>query len=106
MLRQAHADGSFPRLMTRLSRTDLLIIDDWGMETLKTAEYRDLLEILDDRRGTGSVMMASQFPVDLWHDTIGNPTVADAILDRLVHNAHRIALEGESMRKHNAPKAP
>lgn len=106
ILRQAHADGSFPRLLTRLSRTDLLIIDDWGMETLKPAEYRDLLEILDDRQGTGSVMMASQFPVDLWHDTIGNPTVADAILDRLVHNAHRIALEGETMRKPKTPEAP
>lgn len=98
MLRNAHADGSFPRLMTRLGRTDVLIIDDWGMETLKPTEYRDLLEILDDRQGSGSVVMASQFPVDLWHDTIGNPTVADAILDRIVHAAHRIELTGKSMR--------
>jgi len=69
------------------------------METLKPAEYRDFLEILDDRQGNGATLITSQFPVDLWHDTIGNPTVADAILDRLVHNAHKIALEGESMRK-------
>ena len=99
MLRQAHADGSYMRLVSRLTKTDLLIVDDWGMETLKPAEYRDFLEILDDRQQQGSTVVASQFPVDLWHDTIGNPTVADAILDRLIHHAHRIELEGESMRK-------
>ncbi len=98
-LRSAHADGSYMRLTGRLAKTDLLILDDWGMETLKAAEYRDLLEILDDRQGKGSTLITSQFPVDLWHDTIGNPTVADAILDRLVHNAHKIELDGESMRK-------
>jgi len=87
------------RLTGRLAKTDLFILDDWGMETLKPAEYRDFLEILDDRQGNGATLITSQFPVDLWHDTIGNPTVADAILDRLVHNAHKIALEGESMRK-------
>ena len=97
-LRRAHADGSYARLIDRLSKTALLIIDDWGMETLKPEEYRDFLEVLDDRQGKGSVLMASQFPIDLWHDTIGNPTVADAILDRLIHNAHRIELEGDSMR--------
>ena len=100
LLRHAHADGSYMRLTSRLAKTDLLIIDDWGMETLKASDYRDFLEILDDRQGMGSTLMTSQFPIDLWHDTIGNPTVADAILDRLVHNAHRIALKGESMRKH------
>jgi DNA replication protein DnaC len=102
LLRHAHADGSYMRLISRLAKTDLLIIDDWGMETLKASDYRDFLEILDDRQGTGSTLMTSQFPIDLWHDTIGNPTVADAILDRLVHNAHRIALKGESMRKHRS----
>jgi len=102
LLRRAHADGSYMRLLGRLAKADLLIVDDWGMETLKPNEYRDFLEILDDRQGQGSVLMASQFPVELWHDTIGNPTVADAILDRLIHNAHHIELKGESMRKRMA----
>lgn len=103
MLRAAHADGSYMRLTGRLTKTDLLIIDDWGMETLKANEYRDFLEILDDRQGKGATLITSQFPIDLWHDTIGNPTVADAILDCLIHNAHRIELKGESMRKRKAP---
>jgi DNA replication protein DnaC len=68
------------------------------MEKLKESQYRDLLEILDDRQGSGATLVTSQFPVKLWHDTIGNPTVADAILDRLIHNAHRIEMKGESMR--------
>lgn len=101
-LRRAHADGSYMRLSSRLEKTSLLIVDDWGMESLKPAEYRDFLEILDDRHGQGATMLTSQFPVNLWHDTIGNPTVADAILDRLVHNAHTIELKGESMRKRSA----
>ena len=95
----AHADGSFMRLSHQLVKTHLLIVDDWGMERLQDAQYRDFLEILDDRQGNGSTLITSQFPVNLWHDTIGNPTVADAILDRLIHNAHRIELKGESMRK-------
>lgn len=98
-LSAAHADGSFVSLSNRLVKTHLLIIDDWGMETLKDAQYRDFLEILDDRQGAGATLITSQFPAKLWHDTIGNPTVADAILDRLIHNAHRIELKGESMRK-------
>ena len=102
ILRSAHADGSYMRLTDRLAKTELLIIDDWGMETLKPNEYRDFLELLDDRQGKGATLITSQFPVDLWHDTIGNPTVADAILDRLVHNAHKIEIEGESMRKPRA----
>lgn len=102
MLRAAHADGSYMRLTARLAKTDLLIVDDWGMETLKASEYRDFLEILDDRQGSGSTLITSQYPIDNWHDTIGNPTVADAILDRLIHNAHRIELEGPSMRKRMA----
>jgi DNA replication protein DnaC len=98
-LSAAHVDGSFGRLSAKLTKTDLLLIDDWGMETLKESEYRDFLEILDDRQGAGATLITSQFPTKLWHDTIGNPTVADAILDRLVHNAHCIELEGESMRR-------
>jgi DNA replication protein DnaC len=98
-LTAAHLDGSFTSLSAKLTKTDLLLIDDWGMETLKESEYRDLLEILDDRQGSGSTLMTSQFPPNLWHDTIGNPTVADAILDRLVHNAHCIELNGESLRR-------
>jgi len=98
-LADAHSDGSYGRLSTGLQKTGLLLIDDWGMETLKAAQYRDLLEVLDDRHGSGSTLITSQFPVKLWHDTIGNPTLADAILDRLIHNAHRIELSGESMRK-------
>ncbi len=97
-LSAAHADGSFPRLSGQLQKTDLLIIDDWGMEKLKENQYRDLLEILDDRQDTGATLLTSQFPIRLWHDTIGNPTVADAILDRLIHHAHQIELKGESMR--------
>lgn len=97
-LSAAHADGSFSRVSEQLQKTALLIIDDWGMEKLKESQYRDLLEILDDRQGSGATLVTSQFPVKLWHDTIGNPTVADAILDRLIHNAHRIEMKGESMR--------
>ena len=98
-LKQSHADGSFMRLSNRLVRTDLLIIDDWGMETVAETQYRDFLEILDDRYGSGATLITSQFSTELWHDTIGNPTVADAILDRLVHNAHDLEFEGPSMRK-------
>jgi DNA replication protein DnaC len=97
-LSAAHADGSYMRLNAKLQKTELLIIDDWGMEKLQENQYRDFLEILDDRQGTGATLLTSQFPIKLWHDTIGNPTVADAILDRLIHNVHRIELKGESMR--------
>ncbi len=97
-LAAAHADGSFIRLSNQLQKTALLIIDDWGMETLQEAQYRDFLELLDDRQGCGATLITSQFPLKLWHDTIGNPTVADAILDRLIHGAHHIELKGESMR--------
>jgi len=98
-LTQAHADGSFMTLSAKLLKADLLLIDDWGMETLKESEYRDFLELLDDRQGSGATLITSQFPTKLWHDTIANPTVADAILDRLLHNAHRIELKGETRRK-------
>lgn len=105
-LTNAHADGSYTRLSNTLVKADLLIIDDWGMETLKEAQYRDFLEILDDRQGLGATLITSQFPTKLWHDTIGNPTVADAILDRLVHNAHCLELAGESMRKKGKKGSP
>jgi len=98
-LSTATADGSLARLLQQLARTDLLILDDWGLELLKDAHARLLLEIVEDRQGTGSVLITSQFAVGSWHERIGNPTVADALLDRLVHHAHRIDLEGESMRK-------
>lgn len=97
-LSAAHADGSYPRLTTQLQKTELLIINDWGMEKLQESQYRDFLEILDDRQGVGATLLTSQYPVKVWHDTIGNPTVADALLDRLTHNAYRLELKGESMR--------
>ncbi len=97
-LATARGEGRLPRMLATLERTRLLIIDDWGMEKLQENQYRDFLEILDDRQGTGATLLTSQFPIKLWHDTIGNPTVADAILDRLIHNVHRIELKGESMR--------
>jgi len=102
-LAAAHADGSFARLSGQLQKTALLIVDDWGMEKLQEPQYRDFLEILDDRQGCGATLMTSQFPLKLWHDTMGNPTVADAILDRLLHNAHRIELKGPSRRLPRRP---
>ena len=101
-LRIAHADGSFTRRLGAMARADLLILDDWGLSVLNQSERRDLLEILDDRHGRASTIVTSQIPVEHWHDVIGDPTLGDAILDRLVHNAHRLQLAGESMRKKNA----
>ena len=95
----AHADGSFGRLLRRLSQTDVLIVDDWAMAPLTDTERRDVLEIFDDRYQTRSTILTSQLPVANWHAQIGDPTIADSILDRLVHNAHRIELKGESLRK-------
>ena len=88
--------------MTRLERTRLLIIDDWGPEPLTAEQRRDLLEIIDDRDGKGSVLMTSQVPIGRWHEIIGDPTFGDAILDRVIHRAHRIELKGDSLRKRNA----
>jgi DNA replication protein DnaC len=99
----ARADGSFPSLMRKLENTDLLIIDDWGMYPLNQESARDFFEILEDRTHRGSVIMVSQLPVENWYDTIQAPTIADAIMDRLVHNAYRIQLNGESMRKRLSP---
>jgi DNA replication protein DnaC len=98
-LQTAAADGSLMKLLKKLSRQSLLIIDDFGLVTATGKQYRDLLEILDDRHGRGATLVTSQFPVKQWHELIGDATVADAILDRLVHNAYRLELKGESMRK-------
>lgn len=98
-LELAHGDGRFPRLFRQLVRTDLLIIDDWGPDRLAAQQRRDLMEIVEDRHGAGSIIVTSQLPVDAWHAVIDEPTLADAILDRLVHNAHRLTLDGPSMRK-------
>jgi DNA replication protein DnaC len=100
----AHADGSFSRLLRRLAQTDVLVIDDWAMTPLNDAERRDFLEICDDLNQTRSTILTSQAPVANWHAQIGDPTAADSILDRLVHNAHRIELRGESMRKKRGGK--
>lgn len=98
-LELAHGDGRFPRLFRQLVRTDLLILDDWGPDRLATQQRRDLMEIVEDRHGAGSIIVTSQLPVDAWHAVIDEPTLADAILDRLIHNAHRLSLDGPSMRK-------
>lgn len=98
----ARADGRYPKLMKDLSKTDLLILDDWGLNPLTEEQRRDLLEVLEDRHQIRSTLVTSQLPVDKWHEYLGDPTLADAIMDRLVHNAHRMALEGDSMRKQNA----
>lgn len=99
----AKADGSYVKLLTKLAKLNLLIIDDWGLTPLTPAERRDFLEILDDRYNRGSTLITSQFPITTWHDLIGEPTIADAILDRLVHAAHKITLKGDSMRKTRSP---
>src|SRR5215468_3724277 len=98
-LAQARGEGRLPRLMTTLERTSLIIIDDWGPEPLNAEQRRDLLEILDDRCDRGSLLVTSQIPVNRWHEVIGDPTLADAILDRIVHRAHRIDLKGPSLRR-------
>lgn len=95
----AKGDGSYAKLMTKLARIDVLILDDWGLSKLTAEQRRDLLEILEDRHNTRSTVVTSQIPIDQWHELIGDATLADAILDRLVHNAYKINLKGESMRK-------
>ena len=95
----SRADGSHSKLLYHLGHVDLLIVDDWAMAPMTEAERRDFLEICDVRYQARSTMLTSQFPVTNWHAQIGDPTIADSILDRLVHNAHRIELKGESMRK-------
>ena len=95
----SHADGSYPKLLTKLARVQLLIFDDWLRDPLTPSQARDLLEILDDRYGRSSTLVATQIPIEDWHDRLPDPTLGDAILDRLVHNAYRFELKGESMRK-------
>jgi DNA replication protein DnaC len=99
MLTQAKADGTYHKQLNQLAKVQMLIIDDWGLEPLKPAHRNDLMEIMDDRHGSTSTTIISQLPTDQWYDGIGDNTLADAILDRLMHNAHRLQLKGESMRK-------
>jgi len=101
-LAMARADGSYARVLARLARAPLLVLDDLGLAALTDHERRDLLEVIEDRHGAASTIITSQLPVEHWHEVIGDPTIADALLDRLVHNAHRIGLKGESMRKTKA----
>ena len=101
----ARGDGRYARMLKALARVDLLILDDWGPEKLDDDQRRDLLEIVEDRYERRSTIVTSQIPVERWYEIIGNPTIADAILDRLVHNAYRIELSGESLRKQRSPAA-
>jgi len=95
----AHADGTYIRLLGKLARIDVLVLEDWGLGPLRDQDRRDLLEILEDRSETRSTIITSQLPPDQWHEYLGDPTVADAICDRLLHNAHRLKLKGPSRRK-------
>jgi DNA replication protein DnaC len=95
----AKGDGSYSQLLNRLGKTDVLLLDDWGLAKLTAEQRRDLLEILEDRYGSRSTIVTSQLPLDQWHSSIGDSTLADAIMDRLVHNAYKIKLEGDSLRK-------
>jgi DNA replication protein DnaC len=102
----ARGDGRYARIMRSLNGVQLLILDDWGLEPLDGDARRDLYEILEERYGRRSTILTSQLPVDKWHEVIGDPTYADAILDRLVHNAHRIDLAGDSLRRNRSKSAP
>lgn len=95
----AKGDGTYNKRMNAMAKADLMIIDDWGLSPMNEEEQRDFLELLEDRHGLHSTIMTSQLPVGQWHESMGNPTIADAILDRLVHHAHQITLKGGSMRK-------
>jgi len=101
-LHMARGDGSYFKTLAKLSRVDLLVIDDWLIEPLNEDQRRDFLEVMEDRHGLKSTLLTSQFPTSTWHDRIGEPTMADAILDRIIHNAHKVTLKGESMRKTKA----
>jgi DNA replication protein DnaC len=98
-LSTADADGSLAQLLKKIAKAQVLVLDDWGLAKIDERQYREFLEILDDRHGQGSTVITSQFPLSAWHEAIPDPTVADALLDRLIHNAHRIELKGESLRK-------
>lgn len=99
-LRLAKADGRYGKLMLGYAKSDLLVLDDWGLTPMTDPQRHDLLELLEDRYAKRATIVTSQLPVSSWHEAIGDPTLADAILDRIVHNAHKIELKGESMRKH------
>ena len=99
----AKGDGSYPKLLKQLAQFDVLLIDDWGLAPLDANAQRDLLEVLEDRFNLKSTILTSQLPVSHWHDYLGQATLADAILDRLVHNAYKIELRGDSMRKLTSP---
>jgi DNA replication protein DnaC len=105
-LRLARADGSFPRVLSRFARLDVLIIDDFAIAPISDTERRDLLEVLEDRHGARATIITSQLDPKHWHDYLADPTTADAICDRVLHAAHRIALKGPSRRKTEAPKTP
>jgi DNA replication protein DnaC len=105
-LTAARADGSYTKVLERLAKTQLLLLDDFGLAPLADHERRDLLEILEDRYGNRATLITSQLPFDHWHTALGDPTFADAILDRLVHNAHRITLKGASMRRKARTASP
>jgi DNA replication protein DnaC len=98
----AQADDSYARLLSRIARTDVFVLDDLGLVPIREPERRHLLEIMDDRHGSRSTIVTSQLPVEKWHDYIGDPTIADAVCDRLLHNAHRLALKGPSRRKEDS----
>lgn len=100
----AKGDGRYPKLLTSFAKIDLLLLDDFGLEPLTDDHRRDLLEILEDRHGTRATLVTSQLPTDQWHAVIGEPTLADAILDRLIHHAYKLTLKGDSMRKKRRPQ--
>lgn len=104
-LAMARLDGRFPRVVDKLARVHLLVLDDWGTHSLNNQQRLDLLEIFEERYRRKSTLITAQLPVAKWHDMIGEPTIADAILDRIVHNAHRITLEGDSMRKRKSSRS-
>jgi DNA replication protein DnaC len=95
----AHGDGSLPNLRSKIQKFDLLILDEWAVSPLTSRARLDILEIIEDRAGSGSLVVTSQMPIEQWHAYIGEPTIADAIMDRLIHRSHKIELRGESMRK-------
>jgi DNA replication protein DnaC len=101
----ARADGTYGKLVRDLAKTDVVVLDDWGLAPITSAGRYDLLEILDDRHGHRSTIVTSQLPVAEWHASIGDATLADAILDRVIHNAHRITLKGDSMRRRRGPSS-
>jgi DNA replication protein DnaC len=101
----ARADGTYARLLAKIARIDLIVVDDWGLAPVTESERRDFLEILEDRCGNHSTIVTSQLPPEKWHDHVGDPTIADSICDRLLHNAHRVVLKGPSRRKEATTKS-